>query len=140
MVTPYITFSGNCSNALDFYRTAFSTEIEMSYPYGDYVPEGVAVVPPNLKDWVMHAEMQICGTVFWFADEVTEQVAKGSMVKLTVKVPTAKEAQRIFDALNVDARITLPPTETFYSTFHAGLTDRFGVSWNIVAEEATQQP
>lgn len=138
MVTPYITFSGNCSNALDFYRTAFHTEIEMSYPYGDYVPECVSVAPPNLKDWVMHAEMQICGTVFWFADEVAEPVAKGSMVKLTVKVSTAKEAQRIFDALSSDAHITLPPTETFYSTFHAGLTDRFGVGWNIVAEEAPQ--
>lgn len=135
MVTPYITFSGDCAAALDFYRTAFHTEIQMSYPYGDYVPEGVAVVPPNLKDWILHAEMQICTTVFWFADEVAEPVTKGNMVKLTVKVPTAKEAQTIFDALRVDGRITLPPTETFYSSFHAGLTDRFGVSWNIVAEE-----
>jgi PhnB protein len=136
LVTPYITFSGDCNAALDFYRTVFHTEIQLSYPYGDYVPEGVAVVPPDLKDWILHAEMQICGTAFWFADEAAEPVTKGNMVKLTVKVPTAKEAQEIFDALRVDARITLPPTETFYSSFHAGLTDRFGVGWNIVAEES----
>jgi PhnB protein len=136
LVTPYITFPVGCNKALDFYKAAFHTEIQMSYPYGDYVPEGIAVVPPNLKDWILHAEMQICGTVFWFADEAAEQVEKGNMVKLTVKVATAKEAQNIFDALSVDAHITLPPTETFYSTFHAGLTDKFGVSWNIVAEES----
>lgn len=140
MVTPYITFSGDCIRALEFYRTVFHAEIQMSYPYGDYVPEGIAVVPPNLKGWILHAEMQICGTVFWFADEVAEPVAKGSMVKLTVKVETAKEAQDIFDALSVDAHITLPPTETFYSTFHAGLIDKFGVGWNIVAEEGPHQP
>lgn len=37
---------------------------------------------------------------------------------------------------NVDAYINLPPTETFYSAFHGGITDKYGVSWNITAEEA----
>jgi len=55
-------------------------------------------------------------------------------------VPTAKEAQRIFDALRVDAHISLPPVETFYSKFHAGLTDRYEVDWSIVAEESPNQP
>lgn len=140
LITPYIVFSGDCKDAMDFYRTAFDTEIQLSYLYGDYVPIGVTAAPPNLKDWILHAEMQICGTVFWFADEAAEKVTKGSMVKLTTKVPSAKEAQKIFDALSVGAYISLPPTETFYSTFHAGLTDKFGVSWNIVAEEAPDQP
>ncbi len=34
-----------------------------------------------------------------------------------------------------NGEVTLPPTETFYSTFHAGLTDKFGIAWDIVAEE-----
>ena len=139
MVTPYITFAGNCRNALVFYETVFHSSVQMSQPYGDYVPEGVAAPPENLKDWVLHAEMNICGTVFWFADEVAEPVTAGNMVKLTVTVPTAKEAQAIFDGLRIDAHITLPPTETFYSTFHAGLMDKYGVSWNIVAEEPPKQ-
>ena len=135
MVTPYITFSGECREALDFYRTAFGAAVKMSLPYGDYVPEGVAIVPPDLKDWVLHAEMEICGTDFWFADEAAEPAVKGNMVKLTAKVPTAEEARKVFDALRANGRISLPPTETFYSKFHAGLTDKFGVNWNIVAEE-----
>ncbi len=139
MVTPFITFNGDCMNALDFYQKVFGTEIKMSMPYGDYVPEGIAVLPPNLKDWILHAQMQICGTDFWFADEAAEPSAKGSMVKLTVQVPTAKEAQRIFDALRAGADVSLPPTETFYSKFHAGLADKFGVGWNIVALEGPSQ-
>lgn len=140
MVTPYITFAGNCSAALAFYQTAFNGEILMSQPYGAYVPQGVTVPPVNLKNWILHAEMNICDTVFWFADEIAEPVSKGNMIKLTAKVISAKEAQKIFDVLSVGAHITLPPTETFYSTFHAGLIDKYGVSWNIVAEEAPSQP
>ena len=139
MVTPYITFAGNCSEALEFYQTAFNTKVQMKLPYGDYVPEGVTTPPTNLKDWILHAEMTICDTVFWFADEAAEPISKGNIIRLTTKVPSAKEAQRIFDVLSIDAHITLPPTETFYSSFHAGLTDRYGISWNIVAEEAPSQ-
>lgn len=134
MVTPYITFAGNCSKALEFYQTAFNSKILMSQPYGDYIPKGVTAPPANLKNWILHAEMNILDTVFWFADEIAEPVFKGNMVKLTLKVPSEKEARRIFDVLKVGANITLPPTETFYTTFHAGLMDKYGVSWNIVAE------
>lgn len=84
--------------------------------------------------------MEICGTRFWFADEVTEPVTKGTMVKLTVTIPSLQDAQRIYDALSDGAHITLLPTGTFYSTFHAGLIDKFGVSWNITAEEAPARP
>lgn len=62
MITPYITFSGNCSAALEFYKTAFDSTVKMSQPYGNYVPEGVAVLPDNLCSWILHAEMEICGT------------------------------------------------------------------------------
>ena len=136
MVTPYISFAGNCSAALTFYETAFNSTVKMSQPYGDYVPMGVAAPPEDLSNWVLHAEMEICGTTFWFADEIAEPVTKGTMVKLTAQVADAKEAQRIYDVLQKDAHITLPPTETFYSTFHAGLVDRFGVCWNITALQA----
>lgn len=136
MLTPYLTFAGDCRAALAFYQSVFSTAPRMLQPYGDYAPAGIAILPADLPEWVLHAEMEICGTVCWLADEIAEPVAKGNHVKLTATVPAAQEARRIYDALKAGAHITLPPTETFYSAFHAGLTDRFGVSWNIVAEEA----
>ncbi len=83
----------------------------------------------------MHAEMVICGVNVWFADEASP-VEKGANVRLSATVPGGKEASDIFNALSVDGLVTLPPTETFYSVFHAAVTDRFGVNWNVVAEEA----
>lgn len=138
MVIPYITFNGNCNDALEFYKNVFKSDIKMSQPYGEYIPEEIDTPPSNLGSWILHAEMDICGTNFWFADDV-QSVSKGSMIKLTVTVPSAKEAKDIFEILSNGGYISLPPVETFYSTFHAALTDKFGVSWNIVAEELPNQ-
>jgi len=135
MITPYLLFEGNCSEALAFYQQVFDCQPAMVMPYSDYDPEGAAAPPADLPGWVLHAEMSILGTNFWFADEVGE-VPPGRKVRLTATVPTRDKAQTLFDRLKEGAEITLPPVVTFYSAFHAALTDRFGVMWDIVAEQA----
>lgn len=135
MIMPYIAFHGQCREALDFYQKVFDSAVKMTQPYGEYVPDGLAEAPKNLAQWIIHAEMEICGTVVWFADE-TEPIHSGNQIKLTVTVPTKKDAQKIFDQFEGSSRIVLSPTETFYSAFHAELFDRYGIGWDIVAEEA----
>ena len=129
MVTPYITFAGDCRAALEFYGAAFHAVPSAVFPYGEYVPQGVTNPPEGLPGWVLHAELNICGTDFWFADEVLEPVSTGTKVKLTAKIPTGRAAREIFELLSDGGRVTLPPTDTFYSTFHAG---RGGPVWRAV--------
>lgn len=138
MITPYLVFHGNCNDALDFYRTVFLCDEPKVLLYGDYVPEGSKTPPELLRTWVMHAEMVICGTNVWFADEAVPVNAGGNN-RLTVAVPTGREAKAIFHVLCVDGEIALSPTETFYSVFHASVSDKFGVNWDVVAEEQPKQ-
>ncbi len=135
MLTPYIVFNGECNEALRFYREVFHCDEPKVMPYGDYMPEGSKTPPELLRDWVMHAEMVICGTNVWFADEAFP-VAAGSGIRLSASVPGGKDAGAIFDALCAGGTVTMPPTETFYSVFHAAVTDKYGVNWNVVAEQA----
>jgi PhnB protein len=135
MITPYLTFNGNCGEAIDFYRAVFNCGEPNIMPYGDYMPEGSKTPAELLRTWIMHGEMAICGSNVWFADEAAPP-AIGGNIKLTVTVPTKGEATAIFSALCDGGEVTLPPTETFYSLFHAAVADKFGVIWNVVAEEA----
>ncbi len=135
MITPYLVFNGACKDALEFYRAVFHCDEPRVLPYGDYMPEGSKTPPELLRDWVMHAEMGICGTNVWFADEAIP-VPIGNNIRLSATVPSREKAVAIFDALCVDGKVTLPPTTTFYSVFHAAVTDKLGINWNIIAEEA----
>lgn len=138
MLAPYLVFNGKCKDALDFYREVFHCGEPKVLPYGDYMPEGSKTPPELLRTWVMHAEMIICGTNVWFADEAYP-VVRGDSIKLSATVPSGKDAAEVFNALCVGGKVALPPTETFYSVFHAAVTDKFGVNWNVVAEEAPKQ-
>ena len=138
MITPYLTFNGNCKEALAFYRSVFPCGEPSVLPYGDYMPEGSPTPPELLRSWVMHAEMTVCGTNVWFADSAQSPGNIG-LITLSAIVPTEGEARAIYDALCAGGTVTLPPTVTFYSVFHAVVRDRFGVPWQIVAEEAPVQ-
>ena len=138
MITPYLTFNGNCKEALAFYRSVFPCGEVSILPYGDYMPEGSPTPPELLRGWVMHAEMTVCGTNVWFADSA-QSPGNSGLITLSAIVPTEGEALAIYDALCAGGTVTLPPTVTFYSVFHAVVKDRFGVPWQIVAEEAPVQ-
>ena len=138
MITPYLTFNGNCKEALAFYRSVFPCGEPSVLPYGDYMPEGSPTPPELLRSWVMHAEMTVCGTNVWFADSA-QAPGNSGLITLSAIVPTGREALAIYDALCAGGTVTLPPTVTFYSVFHAVVMDRFGVPWQIVAEEAPVQ-
>ena len=138
MITPYLTFNGNCKEALAFYRSVFPCGEPSVLPYGDYMPEGSPTPPELLRSWVMHAEMTVCGTNVWFADSA-QSPGNSGLITLSAIVPTGREALAIYDALCAGGTVTLPPTVTFYSVFHAVVRDRFGVPWQIVAEEAPVQ-
>jgi len=138
MITPYLTFNGNCKEALAFYRSVFPCGEPSILPYGDYMPEGSPTPPELLRGWVMHAEMTVCGTNVWFADSA-QSPGNSGLITLSAIVPTEGEALAIYDALCAGGTVTLPPTVTFYSVFHAVVKDRFGVPWQIVAEEAPVQ-
>lgn len=138
MIVPHLTFPGTCRTALTYYRDIFQAAVKTERTYGDYVPEGVAHPPENLRDWILHAEVEIAGTVMWFSDVLTDET-HGAALRLVVTVPTAEDGRRMFARLREGGCVTLPPTQAFYTSLHAGIIDRFGVHWNIIAEDAPTQ-
>lgn len=131
MINVYLKFNGQTREVLDFYHDVFRTEKPRIMNYGDYVPEGSKVPAEELRDWVMHAELEIYGSTVLFADEV-ETLTLGDSIDLSLSLPNKAEGERIFQALQDGGAVIIPPVETFYSPFHAAARDRFGVTWHLI--------
>ena len=132
-VQPYLSFEGRCEEAIEFYRGAIDAQVEMLMRFGDSPQPPPPGCPPVDDAKVMHASLRIGDTVLMATDGGGGEPAgfKGFSLSLTVTDPA--EAQRRFDALAAGGQVTMPLAETFFARSFGMLTDRFGVSWMVIA-------
>lgn len=136
-IEPYLFFEGRCEEAIEFYRRALDSEVEMMMRFEespDAIPEGA--VPPGSEKKIMHASLTIGGATVMASDgNCAGQPAFGS-VALSLTVPDAATADRFFDALADGGEVRMPIGETFWSPRFGMVTDRFGVLWMINQDSA----
>jgi PhnB protein len=135
-VQPYLMFGGRCEEAVNFYRGALGAEIEMLMRFReapDKPPPGM--VPDNWDDKVMHCAFKVGPTMVMATDGgCTEANQTHQGYSLALSVANEAEAKRMFAALSEGGQVTMPLGKTFFSASFGILTDRFGVSWMVVAE------
>jgi PhnB protein len=97
------------------------------------------MIPDNWGDKVMHSELKVGDTLVMASDGgCTESNQTHQGYSLALSVANEAEAKRMFTALSDGGQVAMPLGKTFFSPSFGILTDRFGVSWMIVAQvEAT---
>ena len=130
-VQPYLFFEGTCEEALGFYREALGAEVDMLIRY-DESPEAPppGMVPEGWDKKVMHASFRIGETELMASDGCTGSPAFAGF-SLSLTVPDAAAADRVFDALADGGKVEMPLGETFWSPRFGMLRDRFGVGWMV---------
>jgi PhnB protein len=53
---------------------------------------------------------------------------------LTLNIPSAVDAERIFAALSADGSVAMPLEKTFWAERYGHVVDRFGIKWVINCE------
>lgn len=135
---PYLFFEGRCEEAIEFYRRALGAEVAAMIRYGESPePPPPGMLPPGSENKVMHALLRI-GEVSLMASDggCTGKTGFGGF-SLTLSVPDAATAGKLFTALADGGKVTMPLEPTFWSPKFGMLTDRFGVGWmvNVVAAQ-----
>lgn len=126
MVIPYITFNGNCQEALEFYKSAVNAKIENVMHFGDSPME----VPEGAKKKIMHSTFNIFGSPMMASDTMPGQdVNAGGPITLSLNFDSKEEQQKTFDALSKGGRVNMPLQETFWGAIFGMCTDKFGVNW-----------
>lgn len=129
----HLTFCGHCEAAFRFYERLLGGNIVTMLTYGD-APMGEPV-PPEWRDKIVHASLEVAGTVLSGVDVRPEnyEQPKGFYILLSIGNPA--ETQRIFRGLAESGIVHMPLQETFWSPCFGVLVDQFGIPWEISCEQ-----
>jgi len=133
-VQAYLMFNGRTEEALAFYQAALGAEVTVLM-HGRQAPEPPppGMAPEGWDDRVMHSSFKIGDTELMASDGCQSGGATFAGISLALSVATPDEAATRFAALADGGQVTMPLGPTFFSPAFGTLTDRFGVSWMIVA-------
>lgn len=125
-IQPYLMFSGNCEEAINFYCGVFGGEMQNTMKYKD----GPMDVPENWKEKIMHANFIIRGDQLMAADSFPgNDPVKGNNINLSVSFDKNSPPDETFKKLSEGGKITMPLENTFWGARFGQLVDRYGVSW-----------
>jgi PhnB protein len=135
-VQPYLFFNGRCEEAIEFYRKTLRAEVPMLMRFKES-PEAPppGKVPPGWENKIMHANLRI-GDTEVMASDGCEQGARFQGFALSLTARDDAEAGRLFAALADGGQVQMPLSKTFFASQFGMLTDRFGVSWMVLASHA----
>jgi PhnB protein len=124
---PYLTFGGNCREAMSFYQKVLGGELRLQSvgesPMADRIPE-------EMKSCILHAMLTSDRLVLMASDMVGEKgLLKGNSVSLMLSCTSREEAESCYSKLSEGGEQTYPLETTFWGALFGGLTDRFGHHW-----------
>ena len=132
IVEPYLMFDGKCDEAIEFYKKALGAEVTMLMRFKDSpAPHEPGMVAPDAGDKVMHSSFQIGETTVLASDGRCQGKPSFEGFALSLTVPDAAHAERLFAALADGGQVQMPLTQTFFSPRFGMVADRFGVGWMI---------
>jgi PhnB protein len=135
LVQPYLFFEGRCEEAIAFYQRTLGAEVTMLMRFKDSPdPPPPGMVPPGSEDKVMHASLRIGETTVMASDGRCAGQPRFGGISLSLSVPDAAEADRLFAALGEGGQVQMPIGKTFFSPRFGIVADRFGVSWMVLAD------
>lgn len=126
-VNPYLTFAGNCREAMTFYKEALNGDLQL-LPF-----EGSPVeVPYSYKNNIMHATLRFGDAVIMASDSMPDQeVSHGNGVHISISVNDPEKAKQFFNNLSKGGKVVMPFDKTFWDALFGMCIDKFGVSWMV---------
>ena len=129
MIIPYLSFKGDCEEAIQSYISILGGEILFLSRYT------AETGGEKLAGKVMHVEFKAAGSVFAASDS-REKVENTDAVRLMIHCDTAAEADTIIDALGVQGEVMQrlvphPPPDD--GGMGGMVRDKYGYTWILTS-------
>lgn len=128
---PYLSFSGQCEEAFDFYKSVFGGDFLGIMRWGDQKECAEMDID---KNWVMHIALPIGDNILMGDDSdgvMGNKIVTGNNVSITIEPDSRDEAARLFNALSEGGKVVMEMQETFWNAYFGSTKDKFGINWLI---------
>jgi PhnB protein len=139
----YLIFNGRCEEAIEFYKKNLGAKVEMMMRFSDN-PEPPADADAALgcggritdPTKIMHSCITIGDTAIMASDGMMDGPVEFKGFSLTLNARDEAEARRLFAAVSEGGQVLQPLIKTFFSPAFGVATDKFGMSWMVVMDQA----
>lgn len=126
-IQPYLTFNGNCYEAMNFYRGCLGGELFIQ-TVGESPID--AELPIQMQKCVLHSTLTHGNLVIMASDMVSESgLIKGNSISLMLNCATEEEITQLYRQLSVNGKIINPLKDTFFGAIMSDIIDQFGIHW-----------
>jgi len=132
-INSYLTFSGNCREAMIFYKECLGGELTFQTvgesPLSEQMPE-------EMRECILHSMLTKDNLVLMASDMVDNNgLIIGNSVSLMLNCGSEKEIKDYYAKLSEGGDATHPLENTFWGAVFGDLTDKFGNHWLLHFDE-----
>ncbi|QKW08268.1 VOC family protein [Streptomyces sp. NA04227] len=127
-LNPYISFSGDAKQAMEFYQGIFGGELSLN-TYGSVGPEA----PPGYDDKIMHAMLETPkGFTLMGADSPPGmESTQGNNITVSVSGDDAADLRGYWEKLSDGGTVSVPLDKQMWGDVFGMCTDKFGITWMV---------
>jgi PhnB protein len=128
-INPYLFFNGQCEAAFKFYAECLGGKIDAMMTHAGTPAE--EHVPAEWRNKIIHARLTVGDGVLMASDAPPDHYKKPQGFSVSIQIKDKAEAERIFNALAENGKITMPFEKTFWAAGFGMCVDRFGIPWMV---------
>jgi PhnB protein len=127
----YVNYRGVCEEAFRFYEQHLGGRLTGMVRHGDQPNPNI---PADWSDKILHARIEIAGTVLMGADIPQSEPMRSAYLSLTVD--SEADAERLYGLLTDGGEVFMKMEKTPFANRFAMLRDKFGTSWMLLHQPA----
>lgn len=133
-LNPYLTFNGNCKEAMNFYKEVLGGELSLMIAGESPVANQM---PSQFQNLVLHSSLKNGDFEIMATDMISGSFVEGNTVHLSLICKSENEIHSLFEKLSADGFVKQPINQMFFGLIGT-LTDKFGKHWLLEFDKPSQ--
>ena len=128
----FVTFNGNCKEAVEYYAEIFGQDVPKLMTFGDAPASEGYEISEEDKNRVCYTELKIGNNCVMFSDsDSLMEYNPGNNITLSIGSDSEEEIRNLYNKLKEGGKVIMELQETFWSKLYGMVQDKYGIMWQL---------